>query len=103
MAKVGTLTLINETYTNDSNGIPQKVEESHEIYCECSSVTRNEFFEGGRNGLNPELQFRVFTGDYDDQVILEYEGKRYGIYRTFVIPGTDYMELYAQRQGGRNG
>jgi hypothetical protein len=70
--------------------------------CQVNSVTRNEFFEAGRNGLNPEYVFRVFFGDYDGERIVEYKGKRYGVYRTY-HGRNDMMELYAERKGGTNG
>ena len=52
--------------------------------CQVDSVTRSEFFEAGRNGLNPEFVFRVFFGDYEGgERLVEYRGKRYSIYRTY--------------------
>ena len=73
------------------------------IKCKVRDVSAREFFDGGRSGLNPELQFTIFAGDYEDETVLEYDGKTYAIYRHYQTPGTDYMELYAQREGGTNG
>jgi hypothetical protein len=70
--------------------------------CRVDSVSRNEFVEAGRNGLNPEYVFRVFFGDYGGERIVEYKGKRYGVYRTY-HGHNDMMELYAERKGGTNG
>lgn len=96
------ITLIKETTVKDARSVYQTVETSREVMCKCGSVTRNEFFEGGRNGLNPEMMFTVFVGDYEGERKCEYEGKRYAIYRTYETD-SDYIELYVQREGGTNG
>ena len=96
------ITLIKETPTKDARSVYQIVETSREVMCRRNSVTRNEFFEGGRNGLNPEMVFTVFVGDYEGERKCEYEGNRYAIYRTYETDG-DYIELYVQREGGTNG
>lgn len=98
----GVLTLIGTTWVQDDRGVRRETSRSRDILCRIDSVTRSEFFEGGRNGLNPELQFTVFSGDYEGETVCQYDGKQYGIYRTYRVPGTDYMELYAERKGGTN-
>lgn len=95
--------LIAATRAKNEYGVDKKTETCREIFADVKSVTRAEFFEGGRNGLNPQLVFTVFAGDYNGEETLEYAGKRYGVYRTYYIPGSDYMELYAERKGGTNG
>lgn len=67
-----------------------------------NSVTRNEFFEGGRNGLNPEYQITMFSYDYNGESIVKYNGERYGVYRTY-NGRDDTIELYVERKGGTNG
>lgn len=95
------ITLIKETPTKDDLNVCQVIETENEVMCRQESVTQNEFFGGGRNGLNPEMKFTVFNGDYEGERKCEYEGKRYAIYRTF--ESGDYTELYVQREGGTNG
>ena len=98
----GEIKLIRTTIQQDENGVPRKVEgPPKSCFCRIESVTRAEFFQGGRDGLNPELVFTVWNGDYDDETVLEYSGKRYAIYRTYHSDG-DYVELYAERKGGTN-
>lgn len=95
--------LIAVRHVKDENGVGRTYEEEpRTVMCQVDSVTHDEFFDGGRNGLNPELVFRVFFGDYDDERIVTYHGKRYSIYRTYHGRG-DLIELYAERKGGTNG
>lgn len=97
------LILVGKTRVQDEYGMWKETPTDRQIFCQVESVTRAEFFDGGRNGLNPEFQFTVFAGDYNGETVCKYEGKQYGIYRTYRVPGTDYMELYAERKGGTNG
>ena len=103
MDRSDVIKLIPVTYAKDTRGVMKPTEgEPVEVLCEVDSVSRQEFFEGGRNGLNPEFVFRVFFGDYNDERLLEYKGKRYSVYRTY-LGRSDYVELYAERKGGTNG
>ena len=97
------LILLSVTKEQDEYGVWREDFTPHEVFCQVHSVTQTEFFEGGRNGLNPAYRFTVFQGDYNDEEICEYHGKSYAIYRTYMVPGMDYIELYAERQGGANG
>lgn len=94
--------LISERQEQDENGVFHAVKKKRQVYCKVSSVTGREFFDGGRNGLNPEYRVKVFAGDYKGERALEYNGQTYAIYRTYQTDG-DYMELYVERQGGING
>ena len=96
------LKLIQTTYTENDAGIQIPTNTAHEVFCQKRSVSRNEFFNAGRNGLNPAFVFIVFKGDYEGESICEYDGLTYSIYRTYET-GDDYMELYVQRKGGTNG
>lgn len=102
MGRPSTITLLSETQTQNDYGVWESTTAEREIFCTVDSVTRSEFFEGGRNGLNPELVFTVFFGDYQDEDTLIYEGKAYGIYRTYQGDNDD-LELYCERKGGTNG
>lgn len=96
------LTLLKVTTEKDSRGVQHKQLSSREVFCKCRSVSRNEFFNGGRNGLNPEFVFDVFGAEYDGETLCRYHGESYAIYRTYRTE-SDYIELYAQREGGTNG
>ena len=97
------LTLVGESYEKDATGVERPQKASRQIYCRVGSITRAEFAAAGRNGLNPELVFTVFAADYADERTILYNGQGYGVYRTYHVPATDYLELYVQRKGGTNG
>lgn len=95
------LNLIGVSKTQDDYGVWRMTETSKEVFCSVQSVTRTEFFDAGRNGLNPAYVFTIFGDDYDGEETVEFHGKRYGVYRTY--RAGDDMELYAERKGGTNG
>lgn len=94
------INLISVQQTTNDVGVPVITEQSRQIFCRTDNVSRREFFEAGRNGLNPELKFTVFAPDYDGELTVEYDGRRYGVYRTYRISDSDYMELYCERKSG---
>jgi hypothetical protein len=102
MDRSDVIKLISKTKTQDDNGIWQQTLVYKDVFCNVSSVSSTEFFEGGRNGLNPEYRMTVFYGDYSGESELEYKGKTYAIYRTYQ-GATDALELYVERKGGTNG
>lgn len=92
------LTLIKSTITTDTYGREISNETTREIYCRVDSISQTEFYAAANTELNPELRFVIFFGDYEDEDICEFQGKRYAIYRTY-REGDD-LELYAERKGG---
>lgn len=102
MDRSDVITLVSETYTQNQYGVSVPTIEKADVFCQVNSVTAQEFFEGGRNGLNPEYRFTMFAPDYSGQKTVLYNGKPYGIYRTY-LGRDDTIELYAERKGGSNG
>lgn len=96
------LTLIGTTRTQDEYGIWRETPTARNVFCQVNSITRSEFFDAGRNGLNPEFMFSMFAGDYEGERTCEYRGQKYSIYRTY-LGRNDVIELYAERKGGSNG
>lgn len=95
------ISLIGLTRTQDEYGRWKETEISKVVFCQKESITQKEFFEGGRNGLNPAYKFIVFYADYDNEPIIEYNGERYAVYRTY-LKRNDELELYCERKGGTN-
>ena len=91
--------LIEERKTQDALKHWTVEEIPHPVYCSVQSMSRAEWHEAGRSGLQPALVFTMFCHDYHGEKILEYDCKRYGIYRTY--KGTDEsVELYTEEKGG---
>ena len=101
MDRSDVINLISESRTQDDYGRWIATKTSKQVMCQVDSITRAEFFEGGRNGLNPEFKFTMFFGDYSGESIVEYQGKTYAVYRTY-LRRTDIIELYVERKGGTN-
>lgn len=96
------ITLLGETQTQNEFGVWVPERTSKDVFCQVDSVTRAEFFEGGRNGLNPEFRFTVFFGDYNGETEVIFKDKPYSVYRTYQ-GRNDELELYVERKGGSNG
>lgn len=91
--------LVVESYTQNDFGVLEKSTVKHKVYVNVTSVTGTEWFEGGRNGLNPQFRFTMFSFDYHDEKVIEYVGKQYTIYRTY-YRSTDEIELYVELRKG---
>ena len=90
--------LIAVTYTVDDIGQSIEQETSRTVLGEYQPITRLEWTSAGQNGLNPELEIDMFTYDYNGEKIVEFQGNRYSVYRTF--RRDDTIELYLERKVG---
>lgn len=99
MDKNCVIDLIVTTYTKDTLGQYVYSNTNRTVFAKVASVSQSEWFEGGRIGLNPQFRFTLFAGDYGHEKELEYEGKRYTIYRTYYSMG-DAVELYTELKKG---
>lgn len=93
--------LISETSEKNKYGVFVPTQTARQIFCQVDSVTRSEFFGGGRNGLKPQYKFTVFSKDYQGEPVVIYDGLPYSVYRTFNV-AMDRLELYVERKGGTN-
>ena len=90
---------VSTEYTQDENHVMHATETRRKAYANVDSVTGAEWFNGGRNGLNPQYRFTVFFADYNGEKIVEYKGIQYAIYRTYQAT-TDTIELYTEYRKG---
>lgn len=102
MDRSDVISLVSVTRTQDAYGVWRESPKEREVFCKVDSVTRAEYFEGGRNGLKPEYRITMFFGDYDGEQTILFNDKAYGVYRTYHA-STDVIELYVERKGGVNG
>lgn len=99
MDRSDVLTLCVPTFTEDAIGQQIATYTDRDVYCNISSVSGNEWFEAGRNGIKAELKVTMFRYDYEDETECKINGVRYGIYRTY-IGRDDTIELYLERKAG---
>lgn len=98
------ITLIALDSTKDQYGVQKAaVETARHIPCQLESIVSSEFFRSKRSGIRSEYKFRMFAPVYRGETVLEYQGRRLNVYRTY--PDGDYIELYAgsYEGGGTNG
>ena len=100
MNGTGEITLIGQktSYDEDRNVINE--ETRSDIMAEIDSVTQTEWTSAGQNGFNAQWKFTIYDFEYNKEKIVEYDGERYAVYRTFRIKDSDRMELYVEMQGG---
>lgn len=99
MDRSAKISLISVTQTQDSLKIWRDTPVEREVYCEVSSVSQSEWFEGGRSGLNPAYRFRMFAPDYKGEKTLKYKNVEYSIYRTYV-DRNETIDLYTEQRKG---
>lgn len=99
MDRSNVIYLISETKSQDAIGQYVSEEARKMVYCDVRSVSMTEWFDAGRDGMKPSLCFIMFAPDYEGEKIVEYNGKRYGIYRTYV-GRNERIELYTEEKGG---
>lgn len=101
MNRPAMVTLVADTYTRNSSGVNVRTQTTRNVIADVQSVTGTEWFEGGRNGLNPEHRIRIFQGEYNGEEVLIYNGTAYTIYRTYL--DSDILELYVEKRKGNEG
>lgn len=91
--------LVSNNKKQNEYGVWEDDTTKRKVFAEVTSVGQSEWFEGGRNGLNPELRFRMFRYDYKGESLVEYNGITYSIYRTY-IDRNEIIELYCEKREG---
>lgn len=96
-----TVTLIATEEGTDKDGYSQPIETETEVYADVQSVKRSEFYIGRQAGLALAAAFLVRTCDYDGQPLVEYDGKRYRVERTYTKDG-ELVELNCSEERRMN-
>lgn len=93
------INLIGVTITQDE--IKQNVETptTRAVYCNISSIDGNEFLRAGQLGIKARYRITMFKYDYNDERIVELNGDRYSVYRTYE-GRNDMIDLYIERKAG---
>ncbi len=96
------ITLIADKTTIDSAGYPVTAEKCRDVFANAKSVTRAEYYEAMRSGISASIVFVVSSHDYRDERIVEYEGRRYKVERTY-FTDADHVELTCSEVKLNNG
>ncbi|WP_420768754.1 phage head closure protein [Parageobacillus thermoglucosidasius] len=92
------LVLIKQEFVQDEvgNQIPQTQGPPKTVLCNVKSVGRNEFYSAATAGLRPSIVFVIHGYEYDGEQVVEFEGVRYNVIRTYST-NFEEMELTCER------
>lgn len=99
MDRSSQITLLSATYETDDIGQELETLTETTVFCDVRSISRDEFFEAGRNGLNPAFQVTMNRYEYNGEKECIYNDVKYGIYRSYVGRGEN-IELYLEKKTG---
>ena len=91
--------LIGITETVDAYGDHVKTETRRTVLADDRSVGMTETYQAMAVGFKPSMEFRVWQFEYSDEKVVEYDGTRYAVYRTYKAPD-GRMELYTEDRVG---
>ena len=91
------LTLIKQVVAEDELGNQTTIEEEKTLLCKLQSIGRNEFYSASTAGLKPEKIFVIHGYEYNYESLIEFEGKRYSVIRTYANDFEE-MELVCERK-----
>lgn len=84
MGENDVIRLIHYTTETDEYGDTHTIPVSREVFAECLSIGQSEFYQAAATGLRPELCFKLSDYyDYDGEQIVEHDGNRYRVLRTY--------------------
>lgn len=92
--------LIENRFQKDKIGQWMPIRKKREIYVSEENISRNEWFQAGRNGLKAKLLLKTASINYFGEEEIEYQGICYSIYRTYYQKEQDEIELYLEKKAG---
>ncbi|MBQ1297455.1 MAG: phage head closure protein [Clostridiales bacterium] len=93
------IALITIEYTQDDLGEWVEEQTKTEVFALISSVSMSEFYQAGLQGFKPDFRFAVWMKEYNNEEIVEYNGKIFNVYRTY-IRDDGRIELYVNEKKG---
>ena len=95
------ISLITFTAGVDEDGFPTETEEdSTDVWASVTSIDRQEFYASGQRNLKPEIRATIWFSEYNGEEVVEIDGERFGVYRTYRREYSDEIELYLERKAG---
>lgn len=91
------ITLITETVpeepTNENGFLNPSIENKNTVFCNKRSISQGEYYKAQQAGKQVEAKVEVHCVDYTGEVLVEFEGKRYSVLKTYEPPDSDVIEL----------
>ena len=93
------ITLVEVGRTQNKNGYAVEAERRKEVFADVQSVKRSEFYRSLQAGRELSAAFLLRACDYEGQVRVDYDGKRYKVERAYTKDG-ELMELNCSEYKG---
>lgn len=83
------ITLVSEFVgaESDDTGNTVAIEQRRDVFAKLLSIKRSEFYQAQAVGLYPTVAFEVYRFEYNAEKIVEHEGVKYNVLRTYPIDG----------------
>lgn len=88
--------LISVTKTLNENGFEEETSEGISVFANRLPVHSSEFYQSSKEGYIIAQVFEIHSIEYDGQTVLEYEGERYNVKRSYDTG--EYIELSCERR-----
>ena len=82
--------LIREEKTVKPNGYKDTTTTRREVYANKKTATRSEFYTAKQAGDKIALVLEVRGADYQEETLVEYEGRLYEVVRAYTESGETY-------------
>ena len=91
--------LVSFTIVEDKIGNQIEQETLKQVFCTVESISQSEYFQGSQSGLKPQIKVTICEFDYSNEIEVEYNLKRYAVYRTY-LRNDERIELYLTIKAG---
>ena len=99
MNQAAKIVLLKSEYTQDAIGQFVRTTKETSVFGYVSSVTMNEFYQAGQQGLKPDFRITIWKNEYDNEEELRYNNVVYTVYRTY-WRDDGRIELYVTKRKG---
>lgn len=82
-----------EEKTNENGFQNPTTEVKNVVFCNKRSVSQGEYYKAQQAGKQVEAKVEVHAADYAGEVLIEFEGRRYSVLKTYEPPDSDVVEL----------
>lgn len=92
--------LVDEKFDNDEYGVRRQTKTRRKVRANKTGTYASEYTAAGQNDIKiTDFMFVIRERQYKGEKIAEYQGKEYGIYRTYP-PADDLIELHLVERAG---